>query len=231
MRSGIPTAARPPRRARARKAGRSRRNGSKPSRSIRFPISSRRSFARSVDRPPAGEGWGHEIKFDGYRMQLRVEDGKVTLKTRKGLDWTEKFGAIAKEAQCAAGRADRRRDRGARPRRRARISRRCRPRSPTARPSKLIFFAFDLLFAEDMDLRRLPLRERKARLKEMLDEHGKSKQHPLCRAFRGRRRCRAGIGARAVARRHHLEEARRALSFRPHRELDQGEMRARARRS
>src|SRR6516165_7822965 len=35
-----------------------------------------------VDTPPRGEGWGHEIKFDGYRMQLRVEDGKVSLKTR-----------------------------------------------------------------------------------------------------------------------------------------------------
>ena len=69
----------------------------------------------SVERPPSGEGWCHEIKFDGYRVQLRVEDGEATLKTRKGLDWTDKFGAIAKEAQRAARRADRRRDRRARP--------------------------------------------------------------------------------------------------------------------
>src|ERR1700692_998389 len=52
----------------------------------------------SVDRPPSGEGWCHEIKFDGYRVQLRIEDGVATLKTRKGLDWTDKFEAIAKEA-------------------------------------------------------------------------------------------------------------------------------------
>ena len=45
-------------------------------------------FCTSVDRPPAGGGWIHEIKFDGYRIQMRVEDGNVTLKTRKGLDWT-----------------------------------------------------------------------------------------------------------------------------------------------
>src|SRR4051794_12661509 len=51
-----------------------------------------------VDRPPNGEGWCHEIKFDGYRVQLRAEDGEATLKTRKGLDWTEKFQAIANEA-------------------------------------------------------------------------------------------------------------------------------------
>jgi bifunctional non-homologous end joining protein LigD len=51
----------------------------------------------SVDQPPSGPGWYHEIKFDGYRVQLRVEDGQATLKTRKGLDWTDKFEAIAKE--------------------------------------------------------------------------------------------------------------------------------------
>ena len=50
-----------------------------------------------VDRPPEAEGWCHEIKFDGYRTQLRVEGGKAALKTRKGLDWSEKFQAIARE--------------------------------------------------------------------------------------------------------------------------------------
>jgi bifunctional non-homologous end joining protein LigD len=52
----------------------------------------------SVERPPNGPGWAHEIKFDGYRLQLRTESGHVTLKTRKGLDWTAKFGAIAQAA-------------------------------------------------------------------------------------------------------------------------------------
>src|ERR1700712_3062562 len=56
------------------------------------------SLCTSVDRPPAGGDWIHEIKFDGYRMQMRVESGKVSLKTRKGLDWTAKFGAIAQAA-------------------------------------------------------------------------------------------------------------------------------------
>src|SRR5258705_12426069 len=39
-----------------------------------------------VDRPPNAEGWCHEIKFDGYRVQLRVEDGDAALRTGKGLD-------------------------------------------------------------------------------------------------------------------------------------------------
>ena len=51
-----------------------------------------------LDRPPSADGWIHEIKFDGYRIQLRVLDGEVTLKTRKGLDWTAKYPAIANAA-------------------------------------------------------------------------------------------------------------------------------------
>ena len=48
-----------------------------------------------VERPPTGPGWVHEIKFDGYRIQARVSGGKAVLRTRKGLDWTGKFSAIA----------------------------------------------------------------------------------------------------------------------------------------
>ena len=51
-----------------------------------------------LDRPPSADGWIHEIKFDGYRIQMRVLNGKVTLKTRKGLDWTTKYPAIAQAA-------------------------------------------------------------------------------------------------------------------------------------
>ena len=124
----------------------------------------------SVERPPSGEGWGHEIKFDGYRMQLRVEDGKVSLKTRKGLDWTEKFAALAKQAKTLPdvlidGEIVALDHKGV-PEFSA-----LQAALSEGKTDKLIFFAFDLLFAEDMDLRRLPLRDRKARLKELLDEH------------------------------------------------------------
>ena len=105
-------------------------------------------------------------------MQLRVEDGKVSLKTRKGLDWTEKFEAIAKEARSLPdalidGEIVALDDNGV-PHFSA-----LQAALSDGKTDKLIFFAFDLLFAEDMDLRRLPLRDRKARLKELLDEHGK----------------------------------------------------------
>jgi bifunctional non-homologous end joining protein LigD len=48
--------------------------------------------------PPTGDRWLHEIKFDGYRLQSRIEKGKVTLSTRRGLDWTKKFGDAVREA-------------------------------------------------------------------------------------------------------------------------------------
>jgi len=53
-------------------------------------------LCKLIDRPPSGAGWVHEVKFDGYRIQARVEDGQPVLRTRKGLNWTTKFGAIAR---------------------------------------------------------------------------------------------------------------------------------------
>ena len=47
------------------------------------------------DNAPNAPDWVHEVKFDGYRMQARLDDGKVKLLTRKALDWT---------AQVPAGR-------------------------------------------------------------------------------------------------------------------------------
>ena len=55
-------------------------------------------LCKLVERPPDGEHWAHEVKIDGYRMQLRVADGEATLRTRKGLDWTDKFQPIAAAA-------------------------------------------------------------------------------------------------------------------------------------
>lgn len=129
-------------------------------------------LCKSVDRPPSGKGWAHEIKFDGYRLQLRVKDGKATLKTRKGLDWTEKFQAIADHAAALPdgiydGEAVALDDNGA-------------PDFPALQAAladgdseDLIFFAFDALFLEGEDLRELSLRERKDRLKAVLKRRAK----------------------------------------------------------
>jgi bifunctional non-homologous end joining protein LigD len=128
----------------------------------------------SVERPPGGEGWCHEIKFDGYRVQLRVEHGEASLKTRKGLDWTDKFPAIAKEGNALPdmlidGEIIALDHHGA-------------PDFSTlqaaisdGKTDDLIFFAFDLLFAGGEDLRSLPLEERKQRLRKLLEARAKSK--------------------------------------------------------
>jgi bifunctional non-homologous end joining protein LigD len=121
----------------------------------------------SVDRPPSAAGWAHEIKFDGYRVQLRIEGGKAALKTRKGLDWTTKFQAIADEGaalpdaiidgEIVALDAHGAPDFAA-----------LQAALSDGKSDALIFFAFDLLFADGEDLRKLPLGERKERLKELL---------------------------------------------------------------
>ncbi|WP_334538367.1 DNA ligase D [Bradyrhizobium sp. AZCC 2230] len=125
-----------------------------------------------VERPPAADGWCHEIKFDGYRVQLRVEDGEATLKTRKGLDWTEKFASIATEAGALPdalidGEIVALDHKGA-----PNFSS-LQAALSDGKTEDLIFFAFDLLFAEGLDYRRLPLGERKDRLKELLEARKK----------------------------------------------------------
>ncbi len=51
-------------------------------------------LATLVDDVPAGNGWMHEIKFDGYRALIATGGGKVTVWTRNGLDWTDKFAPL-----------------------------------------------------------------------------------------------------------------------------------------
>src|ERR1700687_3851361 len=48
-------------------------------------------LATLVKEPPSGDVWLHELKFDGYRMLCRIDRGRVTVWSRNGKDWTEKF--------------------------------------------------------------------------------------------------------------------------------------------
>ena len=125
-------------------------------------------LCRSVERPANGGNWVHEIKFDGYRIQMRIEAGRVTLKTRKGLDWTAKFGAIARVAaalpdaiidgEICALDSDGSPDFAA-----------LQAALSEGKTDDLVFFAFDLLFEGGIDLRGETLLDRKARLKALLD--------------------------------------------------------------
>ena len=124
-------------------------------------------LAANVDRPPAGAAWAHEIKFDGYRLQLRVENGACTVLTRNGLDWTHRFREVAADAATLPeglydGEAVMLDEDG----------------SPDfaglqaalqdGRTGEIVFFGFDLLFATGEDLRERPLSGRKERLKALL---------------------------------------------------------------
>ena len=126
-------------------------------------------LCRLVDRPSAEPGWAHEVKFDGYRLQLRIVGGKATFKTRNALDWTPRFDAIAAEARhlpdCLIDgevvALDHRRVPSFEALQAALADNDCR---------HLVFFAFDLLFEGHSDLRGLPLVERKARLEKLLQD-------------------------------------------------------------
>jgi bifunctional non-homologous end joining protein LigD len=128
-------------------------------------------LCEALARPPSGSGWLHEIKFDGYRIQMRTLDGEAVLKTRKGLDWTAKYPAIARAAGnlpdaiidgeiCAL-------DENGAPDFAA-----LQAALSEGKTDDLVYFAFDLLFEGGEDLRGLPLSERKARLQQLLSDAG-----------------------------------------------------------
>src|SRR6201993_4459576 len=48
-------------------------------------------LSQLVEKPPSGPQWVHEIKLDGFRMAARIDNGRVQLLTRTGLDWTGRY--------------------------------------------------------------------------------------------------------------------------------------------
>jgi bifunctional non-homologous end joining protein LigD len=125
-------------------------------------------LAKLVDRPPSSAGWLHEIKFDGYRLQLRTEDGRATVRTRSGLDWSDRFPEICTAAaelpdglidgEATALDDDDQPDFAA-----------LQAALSSKATEGLVFYAFDILHADGQDMRPLPLRDRKAALKAHLN--------------------------------------------------------------
>src|SRR5262249_14450286 len=126
-------------------------------------------LCKTASTAPSGRDWVHEVKFDGYRVQLRVEGGKATLRTRKALDWTAKSRATAEAASAlpdcildgeivvidAAGAPN---------------FSALQAALSEGRSQDLVYFAFDLLFTGSEDWRARSLAQRKARLKAFLDQ-------------------------------------------------------------
>lgn len=127
------------------------------------------NLATLVDRPPDDDRWLHEIKYDGYRLTARVDEGDVHLLTRNGKDWTARFPAVAQaltslpDGAWIDGEAvviDKRgvSDFGA-------LQRALKE----GRGGDVVYMAFDLLYEDGEDLRELPLVERKRRLERLLE--------------------------------------------------------------
>ena len=124
-------------------------------------------------KPPAGDNWLHEIKYDGYRLQIHLDKGRVTIRTRSGLDWTKRFSAIAAAFDIPVDRAIFDGEVVAVKDGRTNFSE-LQAALAAGRQEALTFNVFDLLFLEGFDLRDSPLSERKRILKELLEETGVS---------------------------------------------------------
>jgi bifunctional non-homologous end joining protein LigD len=126
-------------------------------------------LATAREGVPAGEGWVHEIKFDGYRMLAYIEGGGARVLSRNTLDWSRRFGQVtealgdirAKEAildgeVCVLdeqGRAD---------------FQKLQALVKDGKPARLSYLVFDLLWLDGEDLRKRPLLERKTRLAKIV---------------------------------------------------------------
>ena len=126
-------------------------------------------LSRPVEKPPSGAQWLHEIKLDGYRMAARIDNGRVQLLTRTGLDWTAKYpSAIAALANlnvktayidgelCGVDDAG--------------LPSFAQTQAATdgERDVRLVYYAFDLLHLGGWDVSGLPLVERKALLEPLV---------------------------------------------------------------
>lgn len=125
-------------------------------------------LATAIEMFPSGERWIHEIKFDGYRVQLHVANEATRIFTRRGHDWTQRFKKVANEAfhisassaiidgEIVVPAIDGTTDFSV-------LQDELKGKS-----TKIIIVAFDLLYLNGYDLRKLPLTERKEHLKRLL---------------------------------------------------------------
>jgi bifunctional non-homologous end joining protein LigD len=119
-------------------------------------------------KAPRGEQWIHEIKYDGYRVQVHLNSGRKKVFTRNGLDWTKRFteiaGALAIPGQAVIdgevvvvyeGRTN---------------FSELQAELAAGRQGRLVYYAFDLLWRNG-DLRKLQQIERKRLLLDLLGEN------------------------------------------------------------
>ena len=127
-----------------------------------------------VPEPPAGEGWIHEIKYDGYRTLIVIDRGQVRAFTRNGNDWTRAYrrvveacGKLACETALIDGEMVVQDEHG--------LTDFHALRSAIyTTPQRIVLFAFDLLHLNGKDLRGCPLLERRALLRKLIKSDKRS---------------------------------------------------------
>ncbi|HEY3516294.1 MAG TPA: DNA ligase D, partial [Gammaproteobacteria bacterium] len=131
-------------------------------------------LATAVTRPPEGSGWLFEPKLDGYRVLCRKDGDDVTILTRRGNDWTSEFRNIAdgvRALSCRAALIDGEAvvydSHGV-------TSFQRLQNALKGDSSQIELVAFDLLHLDGLDLRRVPLVERKALLERLLEGAARS---------------------------------------------------------
>ncbi|MBR0946465.1 MULTISPECIES: non-homologous end-joining DNA ligase [Bradyrhizobium] len=134
-----------------------------------FPGFVEPALASSIEKVPSGARWIHEIKFDGYRVQVHLANEAVKVFTRRGHDWTNRFKKVADDAwhikagsaivdgEVVAPAADGTTDFSV-------LQNELKGRS-----TSIVLVAFDLLYLNGRDLRKVPLYQRKTELKKIVD--------------------------------------------------------------
>src|SRR4051812_9912478 len=122
-------------------------------------------------KPPSGDRYVHEIKFDGYRVQAHLRGGLATIYTRSGLNWTKRFPTVAAALShiratelILDGEVISANEKGA-----ANFSA-LQDDLSKSRYDRMVYYAFDLLYLDGYDLRSARLIDRKALLEDLLGE-------------------------------------------------------------
>jgi bifunctional non-homologous end joining protein LigD len=133
------------------------------------------SLAMLYNKPPSGPEWLHEIKFDGYRMEARLDRGKVRLLTRKQQNWTHRFKPVA-DAVAGLSATTALLDGEVVVEDENGISNFSLLQTDLkdGRTDRFVYYVFDLLYLDGRDLTGEPLLERKAALARLLKKNGKT---------------------------------------------------------
>ena len=126
------------------------------------------ALATSISKVPSGGRWIHEVKFDGYRVQMHVVNEAIRIFTRRGNDWTDRFKKVAADAWSINAKSAIIDGEVVVPSADGTTDFSVLQNELKGSSKKIVMVAFDLLYLNGYDLRKLPLSERKIHLKKLI---------------------------------------------------------------